>query len=112
MNKEKLEKTWKNNEIIANDKIVINIDFLRFNKLYSPMFDTTFDLMSDEECKKQLDYWYRYEMFGLTPYIETELIHSYKDVNEVKKIKKKNKEKYSEFIKEKKRWDLISQLSN
>ena len=34
-----------------------DIDLLEYHKVYSPMFDTTFDLLTPEQQKAQLDLW-------------------------------------------------------
>jgi len=36
---------------------IISIDLLRGIKQYSPLFDKTFDKMTDEEMKAQRDLW-------------------------------------------------------
>lgn len=36
---------------------LFNITEMIEDKLYSPMFDTTFDLMDDDEIKEQMDAW-------------------------------------------------------
>ena len=56
-------KKNNDNELIyeireGNDEYIsLSLDILRGNKIYSPMFDNTFDNMSDVECKTQLDNW-------------------------------------------------------
>ena len=53
-----MENYHKEFTYTLNDKpIIISLDVLRVKKIYSPMFDNTFNVMSDEECQKQLDKW-------------------------------------------------------
>lgn len=35
-----------------------NVTYLKSHKVYSPIYDKTFNLLTDEEIKKQLDTWY------------------------------------------------------
>ncbi len=35
----------------------VDLDILEINKVYSPMFDKTFDVMTPDEQKQQLDLW-------------------------------------------------------
>ena len=48
--------------------VFINISTLIANKQYSPLYNTTFDLMSDAQIKAQMDYWFNiYQTLRETP---------------------------------------------
>jgi len=59
----RLQQTYVDNET-SNGKVMevdfaysFNADSLKTNQQFSPMFNTTFDLMTDAQIKQQLDYW-------------------------------------------------------
>lgn len=60
---------YVNSDIIQFDYIyMFNISSLIANQQHSPMYNTTFDLMTDEQIKLQMDYWVEN---GLTPKLAT-----------------------------------------
>jgi hypothetical protein len=50
---------------------LINITQLKTNQQFSPMFNTTFDLMTDAQIKEQLDYWVELYQSLKIPYYNT-----------------------------------------
>jgi uncharacterized repeat protein (TIGR02543 family) len=55
-NSESLPNEVSNN-FYTNDDAAIYLAPLKASKQYSPIYDTTFDLMSDAEIKTQMDFW-------------------------------------------------------
>ena len=53
--------------ILEGNSILISLSLLRLHKVYSPLFDTYFDLMTDEQCKQQLDVWFE-NMYNFESY--------------------------------------------
>ena len=61
---------YSDNNVVNNyydDVLIINISQLKINKQYSPLYETTFDLMSDSEIKEQMDLWVQ-ENYGFIDY--------------------------------------------
>jgi len=65
----------------------VSIDMLRANKQYSPLYDTTFDLMTDEQCKIQLDLWF-----------ENGTIKDIENIKNTPKTKEEAKADFRKFI--------------
>ena len=75
----------------------ISLNRLEALRVYSPIYDTTFDLMTTEQQKHQLDVWVEDRDKSLQLYIETG------DDTFVKKENFDKKEMFNNYIKNKKR---------
>jgi hypothetical protein len=75
----------------------ISINHLEALRVYSPIYDTTFDLMTTEQQKHQLDVWVEDRDKSLKKYIDTG------EDTFVKKDKCDKKEMFDNFVKNKKR---------
>lgn len=76
---------------------MISLRRLERLKVYSPIYDTTFDLMSEEQQKHQLDVWVEDRDKSLQQYIETG------EDNFVKKENFDKKEMFNDYVKNRKR---------
>ena len=74
----------------------ISLNHLEALKVYSPIYDTTFDLMNEEQQKHQLDVWIEDQDESLQRYIET-----HEDVFDKKKSID-SKKVFNDFIKKRK----------
>ena len=75
----RIYQSMNSGETLQIDYVYLfNLTTLIANKQYSPLFNTTFDLMSDEQIKIQMDSWVQ---LGILPNANLQAITEYKGEN-------------------------------
>ena len=83
-----------NIEILDDEHTIVYLQPLINAKVYAPMFDKTFDLLTPQEQKAQLDFWVEHQEQGKkAPY----------DLTVEKPTQKQRKEDFNKFVKGKKK---------